>query len=644
MYGFYRIAVIVPELKVADVSFNTAEIIRCIKEAEKQGASAALFPELSITGASCGDLFFQKNLLDAAENSLFRIADAFRDSSLLIALGLPLIRENRLYNCAALLQKGRILSLTPKTFLSNLSAETRYFTDGRFLLKNALSFMTGRKTETEAETGIPFTDQIQITGSGIKVGIRFGQNLQESGSGLQNGLVLNLAASAAIAGQRKILRENLKVQSRKNMNIQLYASAGVHESTTDGVYDGVAMVAENGELLAENQAFQRKSDILYAEVDLDAVSNLARQRLTAGTEDAEMEEQTGIPSSVVSLEPADRLQYRKIDCLPFLPSPEDADEVCREIFQIQSAALAKRLDVTGSKKTVIGVSGGLDSTLALLVLRETYALLNRDPHDIIAVSMPGFGTTSRTRGNSMNLSDLLNTDARTVDICPACLQHFRDIGHDPAVLDVTYENVQARERTQILMDIANRERGLVVGTGDLSEIALGWSTYNGDHMSMYAVNGGIPKTLIRYLVSWYAGQYPGELGQVLQDIVDTPVSPELLPADASGKIAQKTESILGAYELHDFYLYHFVRYAASPDKLFFLAKRAFNGKYPDAEILRTLKLFLQRFFTQQFKRSCMPDGPQTGIIGLSPRGGWCMPSDASMQLWLSTLENGEKQN
>lgn len=450
-------------------------------------------------------------------------------------------------------------------------------------------------------------------------------------------------------------------QSARCMAAYVYASAGVHESTTDMVFSGHLMIAENGSMLAESKPFSRETEIMYADVDME---RLNMQRLSEGSfQDYDSRAIIACAATLDCLRGCDTLQYRYVSPTPFVPgSLETRDSSCTEIFNIQCAGLAKRLEVTRSKRAVIGLSGGLDSTLALLVVAETFKLLNRSAKEILALTMPGFGTTHRTKNNAVELAKLLGVELRTIDIQKACLQHFADIGHDPQKLDVTYENVQARERTQILMDISNSEGGIVIGTGDLSEIALGWSTYNADHMSMYAVNCDIPKTLVRHIVSWYADravqnlnqigaesipnqtaadletrEKGAELAAVLRDILDTPVSPELLPADSSGQIAQKTESILGAYELHDFFLYHFAKYGASPEKLRYLAKYAFANRHTDGEIDKALAIFIRRFFTQQFKRSCIPDGPKVGTISLSPRADWRMPSDASFGDWLKEI-------
>ncbi len=570
MFGFYRIAVCAPQLKVADVTFNTAEIIRCAGEAAENGAALILFPELCLTGATCGDLFRQKKLTDAAMDGLEEIADALAESNITAVAGLPVRERNQVIPCSALIQHGTI----------TLCGDT--------------VFDCGNGIRLAVQTG---ADQLSLADSA--------------------NVILVQTSEPAIIGQRTFRRDLFRVLSGQHHNVIVFASAGVNESTTDGVCSGHCLICENGEVLAENPGFSTESKILYADVDLEKTVSLCS---CGCTED----EENGLPV-LESLTETDSIQYRTVDPLPFIPENRDAG--CSEVFEIQVNGLMRRLTCSGSQKAVLGISGGLDSTLAMLVSAEAVRRLGWKSDRLLAITMPGFGTTERTKGNSEILSEQLGCELRKIDIRPACLQHFSDIGHNPEVLDVTYENVQARERTQILMDTANRERGLVIGTGDLSEIALGWSTYNADHMSMYNVNCDVSKTLIRAVVDWYAENHP-EVRDVLKDILATPVSPELLPGD------QKTESILGAYELHDFYLYHFVRYGAAPEKIRYLAGLAFGEKYPAEEIDRTLKLFLRRFFTQQFKRSCSPDGPKVGSVALSPRSGWAMPSDVSMSIWM----------
>ena len=648
MFGFYRFASVCPTLKVADTAYNTAEIIRCAACAVGEGAAFVVFPELCITGYTCSDLFHQELLLKKSLESLSQIAKSFEDSDAVIAVGLPLRMFGCLYNCAAFLQRGRLVAVTPKIHLPNQREfyEKRHFSSGRDLLRGlvggAAAHVAGAvKCCIEGFGEVPVTNFFTVKGNGseIRVGVELCEDLwtavPPSGELALAGanVILNLSASDALVGKCDYRRNLVLNQSARCMAAYVYSSAGVHESTTDMVFSGHMMIAENGCMVAENRQFNRESEIIYADID---VERLNMQRLSEGSfQDFDSRSFYARAASFENLRSIDSLKYRYVAPMPFVPGNlETRDKSCTEIFSIQCAGLAKRLEASRSKRAVIGLSGGLDSTLALLVVAETFKLLKRPATEILALTMPGFGTTKRTKSNAVKQAELLGVELRTVDIQKACLQHFADIGHDPKTLDVTYENVQARERTQILMDIANSEGGIVIGTGDLSEIALGWSTYNADHMSMYAVNCDIPKTLVRHIVDWYADNSGSELKAVLKDILDTPVSPELLPADANGQIAQKTESILGAYEIHDFYLYHFAKYGAAPEKLLFLAKYAFAGKFTDEELQKALAVFVRRFFTQQFKRSCIPDGPKVGTISLSPRADWRMPSDASFADWM----------
>lgn len=681
MFGFYRFACVSPVLKVADTSFNTDEIIRSAKIAVSNGAALVVFPELCITGYTCSDLFHQELLLQNSTRALLKIAEAFGDSDAVIAVGLPLRIFGRLYNCAAFVQCGKVIAVTPKIHLPNQREfyEKRHFSSGRDLLRGASAGNAAGYTNAAGNTqafhcfiegsgDVPVTNFITVKGgangegSEVRIGVELCEDLwtaaPPSGELALAGanVIVNLSASDALVGKRDYRRNLVMNQSARCMAAYVYASAGVHESTTDMVFSGHLMIAENGSMLAESKPFSRETEIVYADVD---VERLNMQRLSEGSfQDFDSRDIIARAATLEGLRACDKLEYRFVSPAPFVPGDTATrDTSCTEIFNIQCAGLAKRLEATRSKRAVIGLSGGLDSTLALLVVAETFKLLKRPASEILALTMPGFGTTKRTKNNAVELAKLLGVELRTVDIQKACLQHFADIGHDPQKLDVTFENVQARERTQILMDIANSEGGIVIGTGDLSEIALGWSTYNADHMSMYAVNCDIPKTLVRHIVSWYADKSAARLetgealtpngdaahlassdeaslSAVLRDILDTPVSPELLPADSSGQIAQKTESILGAYEIHDFFLYHFAKYGATPEKLRFLAKYAFANRHTDEEIDKALAVFIKRFFTQQFKRSCIPDGPKVGTISLSPRADWRMPSDSSYNDWL----------
>lgn len=646
MFGFYRFASVCPTLKVADTAYNTAEIIRCATEAIDGGAAFVVFPELCITGYTCSDLFHQELLLKKSVESLSKIAEAFADSDAVIAVGLPLRMFGCLYNCAAFLQRGKLVAVTPKIHLPNQREfyEKRHFSSGRDLLRERTL------CPVEGFGDVPVTNFFTVNGEGseVRVGVELCEDLwtavPPSGELALAGanVIVNLSASDALVGKRDYRRNLVMNQSARCMAAYVYSSAGVHESTTDMVFSGHLMIAENGSMIAESKPFSRESEIIYADVD---VERLNMQRLSEGSfQDFDSRSFYARAASFACLRSIDSLKYRFVAPMPFVPGNiETRDKSCTEIFNIQCAGLAKRLEASHSARAVIGLSGGLDSTLALLVVAETFKLLKRPASEILVLTMPGFGTTKRTKNNAVTMAELLGVELRTVDIQKACLQHFADIGHDPKTLNVTYENVQARERTQILMDIANSVGGIVIGTGDLSEIALGWSTYNADHMSMYAVNCDIPKTLVRHVVGWYADHAESftadkktakELADVLRDILDTPVSPELLPADSNGQIAQKTESILGAYEIHDFYLYHFAKYGAAPQKLLFLAKYAFAGKFSDEELEKALAVFVRRFFTQQFKRSCIPDGPKVGTISLSPRADWRMPSDSSFSDWM----------
>lgn len=671
MFGFYRIASVCPTLKVADVEYNTDEIIRCGLLAKKEGAAVVVFPELCITGYTCSDLFHQELLLKKSLVSLLKISKAFEDSEIILAVGLPLRIFGKLYNCAALLQRGRVIGVTPKIHLPNQREfyEKRHFNSGRDLLRNGNDVHT---YPIEGVGDVPVSNFFTVKSCDeIRIGVELCEDLwtaaPPSGELALAGanIIINLSASDALVGKGDYRRNLVVNQSARCMAAYVYASAGVHESTTDMVFSGHLMIAENGSMLAERKNYSRKSEIIFADID---VERLNMQRLSEGNfQDFDSTNYFAhaanfkMPPVVVknANDPVNGLRYRYISPTPFVPDDVfHRDSNCQEIFNIQCAGLAKRLESSHAARAVIGLSGGLDSTLALLVVVETFKLLNRPMKEILVVTMPGFGTTKRTKNNAVAMAELFGVELRTIEIKPSCIQHFKDIGHDPAKLDVTYENVQARERTKILMDLANKEGGIVVGTGDLSEIALGWSTYNADHMSMYAVNCDIPKTLVRHVVAWYADHvmdflpmnFADSLSTVLRDILDTPVSPELLPADNNGQIAQKTESILGAYEIHDFYLYHFTKYGAEPAKLLYLAEKAFGisdvlpsnafpARFSHKELVRVLKIFLKRFFAQQFKRSCIPDGPKVGTISLSPRADWRMPSDASSANWLKELEN-----
>ena len=640
MLGFYRIAACVPTVRVADPEFNAEQILNVGREAASKHASVLLFPELAVSSYSCGDLFHNGTLLNGVEQAVERICRESLNWDSILAIGAPVRYWNRLFNAALILQHGRILGIVPKTHLPNYREfyEKRYFSSGYGIRNSTVDFA--------GQTEIPFgTDLLFDAGGDLRIGVEICEDmwstvppssLQALGSAT---LLLNLSASNELVGKADYRRSLVCGLSGRCVAVYAYASAGVHESTTDTVCGGHCLIAENGVVLLDSERFRRENTFYTADVDLARISaaRLADSPFADSAATTVLPEFRILKTDTPPI-PAPEMIERSFPRKPFVPaSDEQRVARCREIFSIQTAGLAKRVEHTQSKKLVIGISGGLDSTLALLASVRTMELLKRPTSDIIAITMPGFGTTDRTYNNAINLCKALGTELREIDIAEACREHFRSIGHNEKVHDVTYENSQARERTQILMDVANSENGLVVGTGDLSEIAMGWSTYNGDHMSMYAVNCSIPKTLIRYLVAFVADESESVVRDLLYDVINTPVSPELLPADEDGTIRQKTEDIIGPYEVHDFYLYHFFKYGASPEKLLFLATRAFED-IPQAKLKDYLNTFLRRFFTQQFKRSCSTDGPKVGTVSLSPRGDWRMPSDASFDLWKSMID------
>lgn len=641
MHGFYRISTCVPRLKVADVRFNLEEMKRLAALPENRDTAVLLFPELAVTGYSCADLFHNSALLDAAERGVAELAAAFAGNTI-TALGAPVRFRGRLFNAAVLIQNGRILGVVPKLNLPNYREfyEKRYFSSGRDIRNETFHFA--------GFDGVPFgADLIFDVSPELRIGAEICEDMwatiPPSSQLALNGatLLLNLSASNELVGKAEYRRELIRSQSARCVAAYAYVSAGVHESTTDTVCGGHAVIAENGTVVMESGRFFRDGRLFQADIDLQRIC-AARLSDSPYANSVEMNTGNGyrmIPAAPVP-EPPDL--RRTVQPHPFVPQDNAVRNIrCEEIFAIQSAGLARRIEHTSARKLVIGISGGLDSTLALLVCVNTLKLLNRPADDVIAVTMPGFGTTDRTYNNAVGLCRQLGTGLREICIREACLEHFRNIGHDPEEHNVVYENSQARERTQILLDIANKENGIAIGTGDLSESAMGWCTYNGDHISMYSVNCSVPKTLIRYVIGWVGDNSAGEVRTILQDIIDTPVSPELLPAAKDGTIKQKTEDIIGPYEIHDFFLYHFLKYGAAPDKLLFLAEHAFAGTYSGVQIGIWLKTFLRRFFTQQFKRSCSPDGPKVGTISLSPRGDWRMPSDASAAVWFENLNGAE---
>ncbi len=641
-YGFVRVAAAVPRLKVADCKYNSENIIKMIKEADKLDVQFIVFPELSITAYTCGDLFHQQLLLEQATRQLGEIMSATGESDMVVMVGMPLLVDNQLFNCAVVIQKGRIIGVVPKEYIPGYSEfyEERWFASGSGSFSTMVN-LCGQEVPFGLDLLFECDDDRRLC-FGVEICEDLWVPIPPSSYQAMSGAVLlfNLSASNELVGKHNLRCEIVKQQSGRCIAGYVYTSSGVDESTTDVVFSGHAIIAERGRILAESERFRRENNLIFADIDIERLINVRMKNTTfiSGTV-SRIFRKIGFKLKNVNLEKVSRY----INPYPFVPSNLNArDKRCSEIFAIQTAGLAKRLEHTGIKHAVLGISGGLDSTLALLVTVKTFDLLNLPRENILAVTMPGFGTTDMTYGNALKLIDSMKVSFREINIKDACLKHFADIGHDPDIYDTTYENVQARERTQILMDIANKIGGLVVGTGDLSEIALGWSTYNGDHMSMYSVNCSVPKTLIKYLVRWVAENELNEgTRRVLLDIIDTPITPELLPPDASGKIRQKTEDIVGPYELHDFFLYHMIRYGSSPKKILFLAKQAFQGKYSPETIAKWLGVFYKRFFSQQFKRSCTPDGPKVGTISLSPRSDWRMPSDAQVRLWLEELEEIE---
>jgi len=623
-YGFVRIAAAVPELKVSDVLFNTEKIIELIHVAEENRTQVVCFPELCITGYTCADLFFQQQLQEEVLKALSEIQMATLSVSCAVIVGAPLRFRNRLFNTAVVLQKGRIIGIVPKTFLPNHGEfyEKRWFVSGKNLRG---------QTIVCNEQEVPFGVDLIFFSPSFSFGIEICEDLwaplppstELCMAGAE--IIFNPSASNELIGKHEYRLQLIEQQSARCHAGYVYSSSGMYESTTDLVFSGSAVIAENGKILETSKRFSLDSQLIFNEIDVE-ILRYERMHNSNFGEDALQQTYRKIEMQGQPLEQKEI--KRTVSPYPFVPPVSKREESCSEIFSIQTSGLAKRWLHTQAKSLIVGISGGLDSTLALLVCVKTADKLGFDRKTVIGVTMPGFGTTNRTYGNALNLMKSLEITGLEISIKEACLQHFKDIGHDPDVHDVIFENTQARERTQILMDLANKYNGLVIGTGDLSELALGWATYNGDHMSMYAVNSGIPKTLVRYLVEYVAQSMEEKTKTILEDILKTPVSPELLPADEYGEIHQKTEDLVGPYELHDFFLYYFVRFGFSPKKILFLAQKAFGDKYSEAILRKWLKVFLRRFYSQQFKRSCMPDGPKVGSINLSPRGDWRMPSDA----------------
>ena len=645
MCNFLRAAAVVPKLSVADTDFNTDEIIRYIKKAEDKRADIIVFPELSVTGYTCGDLFFQTTLLKSVKKNIYRICQNVNYSTTVI--GAPLVICGQLYNCAVLISQNKICGIVPKTFIPiyNEFYEKRWFSSSEDL---NISYINSSYFGIETNYEIPIGRNIIFNvADEISFGIEVCEDVWSPispGAFLALGgaeLIINISASNETISKRAYRRSLISQQSASLISAYIYASAGASESTTDLIFSGHSMIAENGIVIAENDKLADSDYIIFSDIDIGKIKS---DRMKIKTfKDAATLYGRHEPCITVKL-PRDEIcgdgTLYQINKMPFVP-PEQSDRLkrCRDIFELQVAGLKKRLTVTGCRP-VIGISGGLDSTLALLVAVGALNQLDKPASDVIGITMPCFGTTDRTYNNALKLMETLGVTVREINIKEACIKHFEDIRHDKNVLDVTYENCQARERTQVLMDYAGEQGGLVVGTGDLSELALGWCTYNADHMSMYGVNAGVPKTLVRWMIDSIIDYniFP-ESTDVLKDIIDTPISPELLPPDKSGKIVQKTEDIIGPYTLHDFFLYNIIRFGFEPAKVYHLAKLAFKDEYDNETLLKWLKNFCKRFFTQQFKRSCLPDGVKIGSLCLSPRGDWRMPSDASCAVWLKEAEN-----
>lgn len=629
-YGFLRAAAASLKLKPADPEFNKNEIIRAIDEAVKNETRLLVTPELSVTGYTCADLFFSKALYNSAMSALVEIAEYTNGKNIAVLVGVPVEYKNSLYNCAAVLVNGVVAGLVPKIHIANYNEfyEKRWFASGAdFKIAQDIEFC-GFNTK--------IGPQLFDLGDGAILGVELCEDLwvpcPPSGELSLSGanIIANLSASDEYASKAQYRRELVSNQSARCICGYVYAGASVFESTTDLLFGGALFAAENGTVLAEGERFQRKTNIIYADIDVEKINTLRVKNMSFENNSQQVE----ILDAKIENNSND-LKFRYVDAHPFVPDNDDKRrERCREIFSIQAGALAKRLEHVGSTGAVVGISGGLDSTLALLVCTKAMSLLGKENSDILGVTMPGFGTTGRTYNNALKLMNCLGVTVREVDIKEACMLHMRDIEHDADIHDITYENTQARERTQVLFDLANKHGKLLVGTGDLSELAMGWCTYNGDHMSMYGVNASVPKTLVRYLVDYVASVSEKDTADVLYDILDTPVSPELLPPDENGNIAQKTEENIGPYELHDFFLYNFIRFGFSKEKLIRLALKAFDKKYSEDTVEKWADVFIKRFFISQFKRSCVPDSPKVGSVSLSPRGDWRMPSDASFAAFI----------
>ena len=638
-YGFIKVGTAIPAVRVGDVQYNTEQIEALLTQAEEAGIEIIVFPELSLTGYTCQDLFRQRSLLETIDAAVTHLLQSTLQKDVIAIVGAPLEVGNLLLNCAIIVQQGKLLGIVPKTYLPNYNEfyEKRWFTSSQSLRPTTIR-LAGTVIEVSAQP------KLFETAQGVKFGIEIcedvwaptppSNHLTLAGADL----IFNLSATDELVGKHAYLKSLLAQQSARTISGYVYSSCGFGESTQDVVYGGNALIYENGTLLSEGQRFALSTQLVTAQIDVERIRYDRCNNTTFATAQfREVSETAIVPCCPLKSFKPFHLE-RIIPSAPFIPEVMATESACEEVFHIQTMGLAKRLRHIHAEKVVLGISGGLDSTLALLVCVRTFDLLKLNRQGIIGVTMPGFGTTDQTHQNAHLLMQLLGVTMREVPIAASVTQHFEDIGHDGAVHDVVYENSQARERTQILMDISNQVGGIVIGTGDLSELALGWATYNGDQMSMYGVNASVPKTLVQCLVQHEALHSSQELSLVLKDILNTPISPELTPADNAGRISQRTEELIGPYELHDFYLYYVMRFGFTPAKIFLLAQKAFNNRYTDEVLKHWLCSFYRRFFAQQFKRSCMPDGPKVGGISLSPRGDWRMPSDATAALWLQSCE------
>ena len=641
-YGFYTVASAIPSVRVADCDYNLSAIESIVDEAVAKGVGILAFPELCITGYTCQDLFLQDFLIDKAEDSVRKLMDYTVSKDIILVVGVPVRTNGMLLNCAAVLQKGTIVGMVVKKFLPNYNEfyEKRWFSLSDDITDDINLEYAGENVRLSARQPLFHTHD------GVVFGVELCEDLwsplppstEMTLAGAD--IIVNLSASDELIGKHEYLLSLVSQQSARLICGYVYSGCGFGESTQDVVYGGNALIFENGAMLAASERFITSPQLVVSQIDVERIRGERRRNTSFA------HAMHGMSLPMVKCKPSEPKQIhtssfiRKIDRHPFIPHTNDMTKSCNEIFNIQVAGLAKRLVHTNCHTVVVGVSGGLDSTLALLVCTRTFDKIGYDRKGIVGVTMPGFGTTDRTYNNAISLMRELGVTIKEINISDSVIQHFKDIGHDASIHDVTYENCQARERTQILMDLSNKLGGMVVGTGDLSELSLGWATYNGDHMSMYGVNVSIPKTLIRHLVGYVANnEVDGKAHETLMDIIDTPISPELIPADDNGEIKQKTEDLVGPYELHDFFIFYTLRYGFSPKKVYFLCRQAFDGdEYSNDTIKHWLKVFYRRFFTQQFKRSCLPDGPKVGSVSLSPRGDWRMPSDASYNIWLKECE------